>query len=210
VRVELPRALEKSRRESRYWRHQPHPHRTRPAVGFLDQQIRRAEQRLAEKAAGDAAGDLVVDRRTRRLAGDLPERAAGKRVRGRFPVVEAGRSREAVIHRALIRMADLVDLERVVIDNPGSRQVSFDRRSRHAERVGVVHDETPAGIDQSDHADDFERGDDEAGADAALGRDFDDRRLVRGPLLCLFHGRRRRAAHHAASGVMISRRTCIY
>ena len=57
------------------------------------------------------------------LAGDLPHRAAGEGVAGRLPVAVAGRAGEAVVHRALVRMTELVRLERVLVRAPAAFQV---------------------------------------------------------------------------------------
>ena len=56
------------------------------------------------------------------------KRAAQERIRGRFPVAEPRGPREAVIHRPLIRVAQLVGLERVAVDDPAAVQVVSDRR----------------------------------------------------------------------------------
>src|SRR2546423_885569 len=61
---------------------------------LLEHEIGHAEQRFAEEAACDAAGDEVVARRRRRLAGDLPHGSAGERIAERLPIVEARRARD--------------------------------------------------------------------------------------------------------------------
>ena len=106
---------------------QPAPERGQ-TIRLLQHQVRDAKQRLAQKAPADAGRDLIVSRRQGRLAGDLPEHAAGKRVSERLPVVEAGRSREAVIHGALVRVQELVRGERIVVEHPGTVQIAPDGR----------------------------------------------------------------------------------
>src|SRR5207302_11288900 len=69
----------------------------RQTAALLEHEARHAEQRFAEERAADAGRDLVVARGTRRLARDLPHRAAREGEAERMPVVEAGRAREAEV-----------------------------------------------------------------------------------------------------------------
>ncbi len=91
--------------------------------------------------AADAARDLVVARRRRGLARDLPERAAEERVRRGLPVAEPRGAREPVVHRALVRVPELVHDERILVHHPARMQVVADRGEagvvRLADRVAV-------------------------------------------------------------------------
>src|SRR6185503_18885330 len=89
----------------------------------------RGNQRCAglAPAARDAAGDLVVLGGSRIFAGNLPRRAGGKRIAERLPVAQSGRAREAVVHRALVGVAELVGPERIVVGAPAAAQVLPDR-----------------------------------------------------------------------------------
>ena len=95
---------------------------------MLEHQIRQPEKHFSQEAATDAARHLVVARGRRFFTGDLPQRAARKGVRKRFPVTEARRPRETVIHGALVRVAKLIGLERVAVDDPAMVQIVSDRR----------------------------------------------------------------------------------
>ena len=124
-------------------------------VVMLEHEARHPEQRLAEKRAADSRVDLVVLRRQRRLAEDLPKRAAGERVAQGFPVIETGRSREAVIHRSLVRMSQLIGRERIAILVPSTVQIAPDRRQVAlvvvADVIAVVQ------VEENVEADDLER-----------------------------------------------------
>src|SRR6202007_933123 len=74
----------------------------------------------------DAGRDLVVARRRRRLARDLPERAPQEGVAEPFPEIEPRGAREAVVHRSLVGMPELVHGERIAIDHPARAQVAAD------------------------------------------------------------------------------------
>src|SRR6185295_567599 len=130
----------------------------RHAAAPLQHEARHPEQRLAEEAATDAAVDLVVARGRRGLASDFPEQAAGERVAGRFPVAQARRAREAVVHRSLIRVAELVDVVRVGVGDPAALEVALDRRQ--AGVVIVALEGAPVElVQQQVEADDLERRD---------------------------------------------------
>src|SRR5690349_21698100 len=105
---------------------------TRAAAAAFQQQAGDTEQRFAEQAAAKAARDLVVDGRRGLLARVLPQGASQKRVARRSPVVLSGRAREAVIHRALIRVQELVDGERIGVDDPFAVEILPDRREVRA------------------------------------------------------------------------------
>jgi len=124
-------------------------------ITALEQQVRHPEQRFAEERSGDPARDLIVPGRRRRLARDLPERAARKSVCGRFPEIEARGARETVVHRPLIRMPELVDRERIVVDDPAVMQIASDRREV---RVVILAGGVPVGqIQQDVETEDLER-----------------------------------------------------
>src|SRR6266540_34438 len=124
-------------------------------VSALEEQVRHPEQRFAEEGSGDAARDLIVAGRRRRLTRDLPERAARKSVCRRFPEIEARGARESVIHRSLIRMPELVGRERIVVDDPAVMQIAADRREV---RVVILASGVPVGqIQQDVETDDLER-----------------------------------------------------
>src|SRR6185369_9307662 len=129
----------------------------RQPTAVLEHEVRHAKERFAEKRAADAARDLVVARRVRRLAEDLPERAAGERVRRRFPVAESRRAREAVIDRALVRVRELVDVERIVVGSPAAAQLPADRLHRDVVVLLVAAEVVVGAVEEEVEADDLER-----------------------------------------------------
>jgi hypothetical protein len=80
-------------------------------VSAIQQQTGDAKERLAEKRARDPAGNLIIASRPRRFSGDFPERAPGKRISHRRPITQPVRPRDSVIHRALVGVKELIDLE---------------------------------------------------------------------------------------------------
>eukprot|EP01136_Pigoraptor_vietnamica_P029142 Opistho-1_new@87099 len=133
----------------------------RQAARAVEHQMGHAEQRFAQEAAGDAAGDLVVVRRRRLLAEDLPAHAAGEGVAGRFPVAQAARAGGPVVQRALVGVGELVDVERVVVDHPGPAQVAADRRAADVV-IGRAAEAPVVAVQQEVEADDLQRRDDVA------------------------------------------------
>ena len=127
-----------------------------PVVSTVQQQTGNAEQRLAEKRAGDAAGNLVIARRRRGFAGDLPERTRRERVERRRPVAETVRPGDPVIHRPLVGMAELVDLERVFVDDPRTTQVTAKRARRHF-ILGRLEEPPTGEVQREVHRHDFDR-----------------------------------------------------
>ncbi len=124
-------------------------------IRAIEQEAGNTKERLAEKRSRDAAGNLIVARGRRGFAGDFPQRTAGKRVSHRRPVAEAVRPRDPVIHRTLIGMQELIDLEWVVVDHPRAAKIAADRRRRHP--VGGGIDEQPSNeIDSRVHRDDLD------------------------------------------------------
>ena len=107
-------------------------------VSAFQQETGDAKERLAQKRARDAAGNLIVARGRRGFAGDFPERAPGKRIGHRRPVAQAVRPGDPVIHRPLVGMPELIDLERIVVDDPGAAQIAADRGRRHLEVAGSI------------------------------------------------------------------------
>ena len=94
-----------------------------PEPGFaaiaLEHQAGHPEQHFAEEGPGNAAGDLVIGGGRGVLPVGFPEKAARVGIEERFPVIEAGRSRESIVHGSLIRMVELVHGEGVLVDPPG-------------------------------------------------------------------------------------------
>src|SRR5690242_13370163 len=125
-----------------------------------------AEQDLAQKCAADARVDLVVARRWRSLAGDLPEGTARERVTEAFPESETRRSRERVVHRSLVGVTELIDVERVGVDDPAAVQVVADRVQVACE---IITEHVPVILIQKEvEADDLECGNRVAFAAAIL------------------------------------------
>src|SRR5664280_770122 len=93
-----------------------------PESGFfaiaLEHQAGHSEERLPEKTPANTAGDLVIDGWVRVLPAHFPEKAARVGIKERFPVVEACRSRESLVHGSLIWMSELVHGEAVRINPP--------------------------------------------------------------------------------------------
>ena len=131
------------------WRRGEHGSQYSPSawsmVSALQQETGNTKERLAQKRARDAAGNLIVARGRRGFAGDFPERAAGKRIGHRRPIAEAVRPRDPVIHRPLIGMQKLIDLEWIVVDHPGAAKIAADRARRHPVVGGI--DEEPSSRD---------------------------------------------------------------
>ena len=143
-----------SRRRRNHRRQQLAPE---PVIRWAQDQLCQPKERLAEKAAADAARNLIVFRREGGLAGDLPEQAARKRESHRLPVVEARRSREAgSIDRPLIRVHELVDGERIVVDHPRGVKVASDRRA--ADVVCVAIDTVVETVQEEVEGDDVDEG----------------------------------------------------
>ena len=124
-------------------------------VSAFQQETGDAKERLAQKRARDAAGNLIVARGRRGFAGDFPERAPGKRIGHRRPVAQAVRPGDAVIHRPLVGMPELIDLERIVVDDPGAAQIAADRGRRHLE-VGGIEQQAPSEIHGRVHRHDLD------------------------------------------------------
>lgn len=124
-------------------------------VCAIEQEAGDPKERLAQKRARDAAGNLIIARGRRGFAGDFPERADGKRIGDRGPVAQAVRSRDPVIHRALIGMQELIDLEWIVVDHPGAAQIAADRGRRHLV-VGRTDHQPSSEIHRRVHRDDLD------------------------------------------------------
>ena len=124
-------------------------------VSAFQQETGDAKERLAQKRARDAAGNLIVARGRRGFAGDFPERAPGKRIGHRRPVAQAVRPGDPVIHRPLVGMPELIDLERIVVDDPGAAQIAADRGRRHLE-VGGIEQQAPSEIHGRVHRHDLD------------------------------------------------------
>ena len=124
-------------------------------VSAFQQETGDPEERLAQKRARDAAGNLIVARGRRGFAGDFPERAPGKRIGHRRPVAQAVRPRDPVIHRPLIGMQELIDLEWIVVDDPGAAQIAADRGWRDLDRG--IDQQPPREIHSGVHRHDLDR-----------------------------------------------------
>jgi hypothetical protein len=124
----------------------------------LEQQARHPEQRLAHEAAPDAGHDVIVEGGGGGLAVGFPQEAAEEGVEQRLPIAEPRRAREAVVDAALIRMPDLVDAERVLVDHVRAGQVPPEGVPVGA--VFVRIDEVPVElIHREDEPTDLESGD---------------------------------------------------
>ena len=124
-------------------------------VALFEHQACHAEQCFAQKGAAYAGGDLVVSGRRSGFTGNFPQGAADKSVAERFPIVEPGRARKPMVHRALIGMPELVYFKRVVIGAPTAAHVALDRRKAGVVIISV--DEAPVEpVQQKVKAEDFE------------------------------------------------------
>src|SRR6266540_2947764 len=55
----------------------------------------------------------------------------------RLPVVETSGSHEVVVYGALIRVQELIDGERIVVEYPPAGHIAFERRDSHVKRVVI-------------------------------------------------------------------------
>ena len=135
------------------------PEPRRLAAAF-QQQACHSEHGLAHEGAADAARHVVVDRGQRRLAGRLPDVATQERVAGRLPVAEAGGAGEPVIDASLVRMPDLIDAERVLVELRRRREILPDGVAVDAVRLRIVDPVERA--ERGDEPDDLGGGNDVA------------------------------------------------
>ena len=106
-----------------------------------EHEVRHPIQGLAEQASGLAGGDQIVNGRLRRFAGHLPSEAADVRIREGRPESEPGRTRPAIHRGALVRMPELIHIERIRVLHPMLRaKVVPDRRRRGVEDFLAVLD----------------------------------------------------------------------
>jgi hypothetical protein len=124
----------------------------------LQEETGHAKGGLADERAADRGVDVIVQRGRGGLARGLPQQAAAQAVGQRAPEVEAGRAREAEVDVALVRVSQLVDGERVVIDHERMGQVVADRLEVGAVLLRV--DEVPVDlVEAEEEAPDLQRGD---------------------------------------------------
>src|SRR5229473_3030453 len=142
--------------------------------------FRSPERGLAEEGPTDRGIDVVVEGGRRGFSGRLPEQAAAQAVGQRLPEVEAGRAREPEVDVALVGMAELVDAERVLVDDQRLPHVLPDRVPVAAVLLRI--DEVPVHlVEAGEEAADLERGDDVALPLAGLPREgLRSRALARG------------------------------
>ena len=100
-------------------------------------QAGRAEERLTQEASAEVAGDMVVPGWRIGLTRRLPEFLAADAVQHGLPVAETRRSRETEKHRALVRMAQLIDLERIGIYYRPRLEIAFEGPERGAVDIAV-------------------------------------------------------------------------
>ncbi len=93
--------------------------------------------------------DLIIDRRRVGFAGYLPEKAAGIRIQQTFPEIEARCSGQSVHGCSLVRMADLINAERIIIELPRPVQEMIFRRLIAAV-IDIVRINEPVGLIQGD------------------------------------------------------------
>jgi hypothetical protein len=93
--------------------------------------------------------------------GDFPHGAREEREPQSLPVVQARRAREVVVHRALVRMPQLVHEERIAIGDPARSQVAPDRVDVRIEIAATVVVPVEL-VQQHVERDDLERRDDVA------------------------------------------------
>ena len=166
------------------------PPEPRHLAAALEEQAGHPEQGLAHEAAADGRGDVVVDGGLRCLAGGLPQKAPQEGIPQRLPVAQSRRARESGVEASLIRVPDLVDAEGVRVEYGRRPQISPDRVSVGAVRVGI--DEGPVErIETDEEPADLESRNEIA---LALSRLPVQPRAL-GPFLCAS-----RARHHEGEG----------
>jgi hypothetical protein len=84
----------------------------------LEHEVRNAIERLAQQTARLPRCDQVVDRRRAGFSRHLPSETTDIRVDERCPKSQPARSRPSIHHRALVRMPELVDVERILVMHP--------------------------------------------------------------------------------------------
>ena len=89
-----------------------------PLAAVFEQQAGHAEERLAQETPAEGGRDLVINGGCRLLTTQFPKKTAAGGVEKRFPEVQAGRSREAIVDRAAVGMQELVCGELVIVDDP--------------------------------------------------------------------------------------------
>src|ERR1700722_16092733 len=108
----------------------------------LQKKARHPEQRFTKEGSGRARGDLVVDRGKVGLAGHLPDKAAHVVVGERLPEGDAGRPRKSEHGRSLVRMAELIYVEGIRVENP-VLLVQVLPRALQCRIVDIVRDRNP-------------------------------------------------------------------